>query len=735
VRLALGRAAVALALAVGLHGQTPRPAAPAAARPAAPAARPAAPAKPAGPPATLEHAESLWKARDYKGANAVFIDLVAQNPTNAAYRVRWGRLMLENSNPADAADLFKEAIEIDKNSAGAYLGLALIAAENFEAQAAEFASKAVSLDPKLLEAQELLATVAVEDNDDAKAAEEANKALKIDPNSAGGKAVLATLELFAGKKETSWDPKDARGYETMGRLFVVNRRYTEGIAYFRKALELDPRRPSAHTQLGINLMRIGQEEEARRELETAFNTGPKSTPTENSLALLDTLAKFETSTSPRVVLKMDRKEAALLQPYFQAEAERAIATYEKKYGFKLTRPVRIEVYPNHEDFAVRALGLPGLGALGVTFNYSIAMDSPSGRAPGEFHWASTLWHEMSHVFTLAMTDSHVPRWLTEGIAVHEETAVSPEWGDRLTPDVIAAIKNKTLLPIAELDRGFIHPKSPIQVGVSYFQGGRICDYIAGKFGWPTVLAMLHDFAGDMDTAAVVRKELKIEPEEFDKRFIASVEADTKKTVENFDAWKKQIKEVNEAYKAKNYDAVIKEGLAIRDLYPDYVEAGSVYEFVARSYLAKDDKAAAARELERYMRAGGRDPELLKILAARLTEEGRKKEAAEALERLNVIYPMDNQQHASLGALLLDQGDFKGAIREFAAVVAHKPIDPAEAHYQLARGYYLDRQTDKAQDELLVALEAAPSYRPAQKLLLELSGAEKAGTPGDPVKKE
>jgi len=40
---------------------------------------------------------------------------------------------------------------------------------------------------------------------------------------------------------------------------------------------------------------------------------------------------------------------------------------------------------------------------------------------------------MSHVFTLTLTDSHVPRWFTEGLAVHEETAVSPEWGDRLAP--------------------------------------------------------------------------------------------------------------------------------------------------------------------------------------------------------------------------------------------------------------------------------------------------------------
>jgi len=57
-------------------------------------------------------------------------------------------------------------------------------------------------------------------------------------------------------------------------------------------------------------------------------------------------------------------------------------------------------------------------------------------------------------------------------------------------------------------------------------------------------------------------------------------------------------------KAKDWDGVIKEGLAIRDLYPDYVEAGSVYEFLAAAYVAKDDKGAAMDQLERYVHAGG-----------------------------------------------------------------------------------------------------------------------------------
>ena len=42
------------------------------------------------------------------------------------------------------------------------------------------------------------------------------------------------------------------------------------------------------------------------------------------------------------------------------------------------------------------------------------------------------------------------------------------------------------------------------------------------------------------------------------------------------------------------------------LYPDYVEAGSVYEFLADAYLAKGDKAKAMAELERYSKIGGRE---------------------------------------------------------------------------------------------------------------------------------
>ena len=83
--------------------------------------------------------------------------------------------MLDHGQPDDAEGLFNEAVEIKKDCAGAYLGLALVADGEFGANATELAQKALKIDPKLVEAQELLARLALEDNDDRKAAEGSHK--------------------------------------------------------------------------------------------------------------------------------------------------------------------------------------------------------------------------------------------------------------------------------------------------------------------------------------------------------------------------------------------------------------------------------------------------------------------------------------------------------------------------------------------------------------------------------
>ena len=228
------------------------------------------------------------------------------------------------------------------------------------------------------------------------------------------------------------NPHYGEAYAIAAHFFVINRRYTEGIEYFRKALELDPDLQSARSELGINLMRLGKEDEAKAMLEQAWNAGFEDDPTKFTLTLMGSYDKFDTFKTPTTILKIQKKESALVRPYLQEELDKIIATYEKKYKYHLTVPVQVEAYPAHEDFAVRTMGTPGLGALGVTFNQVIAMDSPTAadpqRGPGSFHWATTLWHEMSHVYVLSMTDSRVPRWFTEGLAVYEENRDSSRLG-------------------------------------------------------------------------------------------------------------------------------------------------------------------------------------------------------------------------------------------------------------------------------------------------------------------
>jgi tetratricopeptide (TPR) repeat protein len=369
------------------------------------------------------------------------------------------------------------------------------------------------------------------------------------------------------------------------------------------------------------------------------------------------------------------------------------------------------------------MGMPGLGALGVTFGYVVAMDSPSGRKPGTFHWASTLWHELSHVYVLSATNHRVPRWFTEGMAVYEETAASPEWGDRIDPQVIAALKQKKLLPVAELDRGFVHPSYPTQVVVSYFQAGRICSYIAHQWGYDKLLAMMRDFATNRPTPEVIEKELGIKPEEFDHKFFAELDEELGTVVSGFEDWRQGVKEVAALAKAGENQQVIAKGEVVRRKYPEYVEAGNLYDLCANAFLALNNKSAAIAELEAYAKVGGRNPETLKKLADLLVEAGRPADAAAALDRLNYITPGDEDLHRRLGDLWFEQGNAAGAIREYKAVVAGKPLDPAAAHFNLARAYRRADRPDNARDELLLALEGAPGYRPAQRLLLELSQSE------------
>jgi tetratricopeptide (TPR) repeat protein len=672
-------------------------------------------------------AEGYWGLAQYSEANEEFRTAVAQAPANALYKVRWGRMLHERFNDQDAQDLFKEALARDPNNSQAYLGLAWVSAGGFSEGAVEWARKALELNPQLAEAHELLATLALEDSDPTRAAAEADAALKIAADALDALAIHASIELLADRSPDAWlskltaiNPTYGKGYALVAHHLILSGRYVDGVAYYRKAIAADPQLWSARSELGINLMRLGQDAEARQQLQRCYENGYRNGATVNSLRLLDSYKNFVVVKDETTILKLHKKESDLLYPYFLSELKRDIAAYEQKYHMKLSDRVQVEVYPDHEDFAVRTLGMPGLGALGVTFGNVVAMDSPSGRKPGDFHWASTLRHELSHVFILAATHHRVARWFTEGLAVHEETEASPEWGDPITPDIVVALREKKLLPVADLDRGFVRPRYPTQVLVSYFEAGQICDYIQFRWGAAKLLDLVRAYAHVVSTREVIQKSLGMSSGEFDEQFQAWLYGRLQNTLNSFDQWHERLVSLARLAHDKRYEDIIQEGDAVIRLYPSYVYDANAYEFLAEAQLAKGNKGAAATVLEAYMKAGGRRPAALASLAQLQETAGNPQAAAATLDRINFIDPaFDEDLHRRLGALWLAQKNYAGAIREYGAVVAFHPLDVAAAQYDLAHAYFEAGQRDKAEDAILASLEAAPNYRPAQKLLLEL----------------
>jgi cellulose synthase operon protein C len=672
-------------------------------------------------------AEGFWGLEQWSRANDQFRLATQPADSKSLYKVRWGLLLHERFNNADAAGLFHEALQKDPSNADAYIGLARVSADSFNGEGTAYLRKATDLDPGRADAHELMAQLALEKDDRDTAAAEADKALALQADALDAMATHAAIELLSDHSPDAWfaritaiNPHYGEGYALVAHQIEMHYRYEDAVTYYRKAIEADPRLWSAHSALGIELMRLGKEDEPRQELELSYNNEYRDAATVNSLRLLDSYTNFETIRDGTTILKLHKTEVALLQSYMQPELHAILAAYETKYGMKLHGAVQVEVYPNHEDFAVRTLGMPGLGALGVTFGDVIAMDSPSARKPGDFNWGATLWHEMSHVFILTATNHRVPRWFTEGLAVHEEGEHSPEWGNRITPDVLVAIRDKKLLPVSHLDRGFVYPEYPSQVIVSYFQAAAICEFVKEKWGEEKLLAMVQSYAKQLTTSQVVLQQLGLAPEDFDKQFLTWIDHKYGVEAAHFDEWRDKLKVLVAAAHEKQYDTVLRDAPVILAMYPEYVDEANIYEFIADADKARGDSKAEAAILASYEHQGGQMPEMLKRLATLEESQGQTDEAVATLERLNYIYPVkDEELHHRMGDLLFKEKQYDGAIREYNALAASNPVDKAGVQFSLAQAYFAAGKRDQAEECVLAALEIAPGYRPAQRLLLQL----------------
>jgi tetratricopeptide (TPR) repeat protein len=682
----------------------------------------------------LVRAEAQWALGDVKAANDEFRALISADARAVLPRLRWGRLFLTTHQYADAVKLFQEALAIDAKDKGARLAMARVMAERFDGGVRELLKPLLEEDPSLIEAQLLLARVELESGDHAAATTAAEQALKLAEQQQRAPleawSQLAAIELARGGDTGRWtmpalayNPRYGDIYANLAHFEVMRRRYVEASVWLRQAVQVQPDLWSAHEELGVNQLRLGDRDGARTALTRAYSGDPFSATTVNTLRLLDSLDQFnfERMTAPAAILQLHKKESAALRPYVEQLMRDSMATFGKRYGYTPEEPVTVEFYPDHDDFAVRIAGLPGIGLLGVTFGHLVAMDSPSGRQTGEFHWGSTLWHEMAHVYTLSVTQHRVPRWLSEGISVFEEWRTGPTPGVSLAPPVIEAYAAGKFLPVAQLDEGFIRPSYPDQVQVSYVQAGLICLFVEQRWGFDKLAAFLRQFTRETNTAAAVQANFEMEPGAFDKEFNAFMQQRFAPLLADPKKWPPLMRSAAKALEAKDWKAAAAASRQAIDLLPEFTTADSPYLMLAKAQEGAGDTAATIDTLLAWRKASGWDPDGLRWLAKLLQQAQRPAEATTVLEAINYSDPLRAPGHAELGELLLTAGKAQDAVREYSVLLALDPLDTVAANFGLARAYRLAGDLPKTRRRLLEALETAPNYRPAQKLLLELTG--------------
>src|SRR4030095_15669677 len=348
-------------------------------------------------------------AQAFKEASGFFRDADRLAPDDPEINAAWGELFLDKHNPGDAMKSFEVALRGDGNHVGAILGAAQVLAQQSPPDARRAIEKALKTNPNSVPAHLLSAERARDDRerDDARAS--IKKALSINPNSLEARSLEAAIARLEDQEQEferlaqevlKINPVYGEVYRVAGEHLPRNYRFDEAVTLVRRALTLDAQNYRASGDLGTHLMRTGDEPGARVALERSFKGDPFDQTTYNQLDLLDRVDKWVTITDGDIVMRLDPKEIGVMREYAMPLAKQALETLQKLYDFKVTGPILVEMFPKHDDFAVRTIGLPGfIGALGACFGRVVTLDSPNAREPGEFHWGETVWHETSHVLT------------------------------------------------------------------------------------------------------------------------------------------------------------------------------------------------------------------------------------------------------------------------------------------------------------------------------------------------
>lgn len=661
-----------------------------------------------------------------------------------------GELALSKEDYGLAKDYFDKAVLFASDEPDGYVGLARALRPSNAEGAQQAIDKALELNGKHFGAMLFQVDAAIDRESYDEAKQLIASVLEINAFQPEALAYRAVIETVVGTEAeakkaydlalSSWSANPAVPH-LVGRKLSQKYRFAEGAGFQQIALDFDPGYLQAKSQLSSDLLRLGDEEAGWKSARDVAEADPYNVEAYNLVTLESRLSDYVVLEEGSFRVRMERTEAKVYGDRVLALLIEAADVLPKKYETTLPERITVDIYAKQADFAIRTFGLPGgAGFLGVCFGPVVTMNSPASLRQNRTSWESVLWHEFTHVVTLTRTRNRMPRWLSEGISVYEERLKDSRWGQRISPTYRNMMLGEELTPVSQLSAAFLTAPSSVHLQFAYFESALVVEFLVESFGIEALNAVLGDLAdGVLINDALSRHAMPID--DLDALF----EEHAKSLAEgyapglDFSELQRTSRFQNRSgpLPANNWTRLRREiaQLAARDqldeAYAGVLELVAHFAFDQTPVELLREKAALERRLTkeaeflkttRQIAGFSSDAFVeLRTLIAEAVEREDQKGVIERAEDMLAIDPLIAYPHEVIASAARRLGDLDRERHALEALLALDRADVAGRRYRLAELAFSSGRLDEARRHVLLALEEAPRYADAYRLLLKIRG--------------
>lgn len=647
-----------------------------------------------------EVGRAAFLLRSAKDANQAFNESERIDKKRVETLLWRAELFLDKYDPGHADEVTREALAIAPKDPDVLVMMARVKLDQTLdfGEAEKLVAAALAENPAHAGAHAVRAGLALRDMDLAKAEASVTEGLRHDPTNLELGSLRAAARFLdddkdgferATKDVLAKNPSYSRLYGIVGDYAEWEHRYDDIVTMMQAATKIDPDDAKAWAQLGLTMMRGGDEEHGLEALQKAWRKDKFNVRVFNTLNLYEKqiATSYETAEGGVFKVRYPKEEKAVLERYVPRMLGEAWASMKSRYGYVPTVPVQVELYGSREQFSVRTSGLPNIGIQGVCFGRVVAALSPKAEPS---NWGNVLWHELGHVYAIQLSKNHVPRWFTEGLSEYETIARRPEWSRELDPELYRALVDAKLPGAVQMNRAFTHANDAGEMTVAYYASSQLMIFTVERFGMARVRRALELWGQGKKTEQVIREAFGMEATAYDDAFRAWALARLDRYRGQY-LFTKKAKPLDEAEKGlaaapKDEDARvvhILSLLAARKAEPAKKELAQLLKekpgsadghFVAAKLATAEKSFDDARGHLEAMRAAGHDGFVVQMLLAALAEaKDDKAHVRHHLEAAHRFDPSQSEPVRALFELAEEEGkkdEALAALRDLAALEQH-----------------------------------------------------------------